>query len=306
MMDMNTLFDQVFRELDEEQNINNAPGSPEKEGPVFSSAPPVSGKGFGLAVPVAQENMSDEQKLQSYVDSYNIQNPDNPITVNDIPDRSGFWGGAQEVGYGVLNAVRDQFPEDMARIYQGDDVKLDDDSWSQKLIDEQEKDRNSRVLSKQVVLGDGLNKSLYEGPSGIATSAAVGTAGAAAGATAGSVVPGLGTTAGAMVGAAGATGPAFYRLAKNQFLHEVLDTAKKNNVELTESEWEEIKKDIDDEASEMGLWEAGPEAVSQFFTAGLIKGVGGKLVSKIPGLSKVTDAISKKHLLVSLPSLLLK
>ncbi|MBI9113164.1 hypothetical protein, partial [Maridesulfovibrio ferrireducens] len=245
----------------------------------------------GLGLPGAKE---EDFKLQAYVDRYNKHNPDKPITVADIPDRSGFLGGVSELGHGIADAVRDQFPEDLARIYQGGDVKVNDDSYAQEVIDEQEKDRNSRILSKQVIQGDGWNESLYQGPASIATSATVGTAGALAGATVGSVVPGVGTAVGAMAGAAGSTGPAFYRLAKNQFLDEMLDVAKQNNVNLTEEVWEQIKQDIDSEATEMGLWEAGPEAISQGLTAGLFKGVGGKIFGRIPGLSKATEAISKR------------
>ncbi|WP_027179815.1 LPD38 domain-containing protein [Maridesulfovibrio bastinii] len=239
-------------------------------------------------------NNPETQKLQGAVDQYNLQNPEHPITVDDIPDRNGFWGGVEELGYGLFNALRDQFPEDIARIWQGDDVKVNDDSWAQRLIDEQEKDKASRVPSKQIILGDKLHQALYEGPAGVVTSAATGVAGMSAGALSGSVLPGPGNVIGGMVGAGGTSGVAFYRLAKNQFLHEMLDTAKENDVEITESQWEKLKKDIDDEATEIGLWEAGPEAISQFFTAGLVKGVVGKLAAKIPGLSKVTDAVSKR------------
>ena len=234
------------------------------------------------------------EKLQSAVDNYNRQNHTNK-TVEDIPDRSGVVGSVLELGHGIVNAARDQFPEDVARIYQGSDVKLNDHSYAQKVIDEQEQDRKSRLPSKQVILGDGWNESLAQGPASIVTSAVVGSSGAFAGAAGGSLVaPGPGTVAGAMIGAASSSGPAFYRLAKNQFLGEMLDLAKAKNVNLTNESWESIKADIDDEATKIGLWEAGPEAISQFFTAGLVKGAGGKIFGKIPGLSKITGAISKR------------
>jgi Methyltransferase small domain. len=236
----------------------------------------------------------DEQKLQSYVDYYNRTNPDKPITVEDIPDRSGVFGRASELAHGIGHAVVDQFPEDAARIWQGGDVKLNGDDWSQRMIDEQEKDRAGRVLSKQNILEDWSANALSQGPASVATSATVGTSGAMIGGAIGSVVPVVGTAIGSMVGAAVATGPAFYRMAKNQFLHEMLDVAQQNNIKLTEDEWAQIKADIDGEATEFGLWEAGPEAISQGLTAGLLRGVGGKVFSKIPGFGKITEGISKR------------
>ncbi|BDQ36294.1 hypothetical protein SYK_06540 [Pseudodesulfovibrio nedwellii] len=258
------------------------------------------------------ELSTDDQKLQAAVDQYNQVNPNTPITVDDLPDNSGFFGGARELGTGILNAVRDQFPEDIARISRGGDVDLKNDSWEDEWIAEQKKDRASRIPSKQVILGDKWNESLAQGPASVATSAVVGASGGLAGAkvgamiggAAGSAVPVAGTTAGAitggtvgsMVGAFASTGPAFYRMAKDQFLEEMLDVAKKGNVNLTAPEWEAIKKDIDDEASEMGAWEAGPEAISQALTAGMFKGVGGKIFGKIPGFAGITEAISKRAL----------
>ncbi|WP_321404013.1 LPD38 domain-containing protein [Maridesulfovibrio sp.] len=54
-MDMNALFDQAVRELDYEQKTQNAPGSPDKGSPVFSSVPQVpvdtsvpEQQGFGM------------------------------------------------------------------------------------------------------------------------------------------------------------------------------------------------------------------------------------------------------------------
>ena len=246
--------------------------------------------------PAANAEPSDGEALDRYVADYNRRNPDSPITRADIPDRSGLWGSVEELGSGLKSAVLDQFPEDMARIWEGGDVSLDESSWARKLIREQEKDRSRRVLSRQVIEGDTWAKSLYQGPQSVATSAATGAAGSVAGGAAGSAVPVVGTAAGAVVGAAAGSGVAFYRLAKNQFLHEVLSLAKGKKIELTPEEWEGIKADVEDEAVKIGLWEAGPEALSQAFTVGLLKGVGGRVFGSVPGLSKITQAISKNAL----------
>lgn len=246
--------------------------------------------------PAANAEPSDGEALDRYVADYNRRNPDSPITRADIPDRSGLWGSVEELGSGLKSAVLDQFPEDMARIWEGGDVSLDESSWARKLIREQEKDRSRRVLSRQVIEGDTWAKSLYQGPQSVATSAATGATGSVAGGAAGSAVPVVGTAAGAVVGAAAGSGVAFYRLAKNQFLHEVLSLAKGKKIDLTPEEWEGIKADVEDEAVKIGLWEAGPEALSQAFTVGLLKGAGGRVFGSVPGLSKITQAISKNAL----------
>ena len=260
----------------------------------------------------------DGQKVSAYVENYNKANPTTPITESDIPDRSGLLGRASELGHGIASAVTDRFPEDMARIYQGSDVKLKDDSIAQKIIDQQKKDQAAEVMSRQRILGDGWNKSLYEGPGSIATSAVVGGGGALVGGVSGTKI-GVAVTSptmnpaaiaaggatggviGAMVGAGATTGPAFYRMAKNQFLGSILDLSKQtaltDGIPLTAQEWEQIKTDIDNEATQYGLWEAGPEALSQAFTAGLLKGVGGKVFGKIPGIQAITDKISKNALM---------
>ncbi|WP_243546220.1 hypothetical protein [Pseudodesulfovibrio tunisiensis] len=247
---------------------------------------------------------AENKKVGDYVSWYNQTNPDKPISIEDIPDRSGFWGGASELVHGIGHAVVDQFPEDVARISRGGDVDPETDTWEDRWIAEQKKDRASRVLSRQVILGDKVNEALAQGPASVVTSAATGVSGALGGGKIGAAIgapfgpPGVagGALVGSMVGAGTTSGVAFYRLAKDQFLEEMYDLSKKNNADLTPEEWEEIKKDIDDEATQYGLWEAGPEALSQAFTAGLFKGVGGKLLGKIPGVAKVTENISKRAL----------
>jgi hypothetical protein len=254
-------------------------------------------RGFGLRLEPLDEPLSDQEKLSSYVDAYNLRNPDKPITVKDIPDRSGFTGGIRELLVGTVDAARDQFPEDLARAWQGGDVHLKNEGWAQRWIDEEDQDRQQRVLSKQVILGDKVSEALYYGPRSTASSAAAGLGGSGIGAAATSWVPAPGARiVGGIVGAGAASGTAFYRMAKNNFLHMVLDQAKANNVDLSEEEWDTIRKDVDAEASKYGLWEAGPEALSQAFTAGLFKGVGGKLFSTIPGFKTATDKLAKSAL----------
>lgn len=251
---------------------------------------------------VGDSEASEEDQVAAYVQAYNRINPHKPITAADVPNRKGIIGAGKELGYGILDATRDQFPEDVARTVQGGDVPArPDESFSERTLQEQGRDAAGRVMSRQVVTGDKLHESLYQGPKSVATSAAAGlsagAAGTAVGAGAGSVFPGPGTAAGGtiggIVGAGAGTGAVFYRMAKNQFLHMIRDKALAANAEISEEDWQKIRADVESSATEYGLWEAGPEALSQAFTAGLFKGVGGKVFGAIPGFKGITDKIAK-------------
>ncbi len=232
-----------------------------------------------------------EEDEAALVAAYNRRNPND--TVESLPDRSGVLGRAAELGMGMVNAVRDQFPQDMARIARGfTGGTPGDDSYFTKVIEENQRDMKGRLPSKQVVGMDTLAESLSQGPASIATSLATGVAGGMLGAKAGALAgsPGgpsgaaAGGVIGAMVGAGTLSGAAFYNLAKDQFLDEMYQKAQKANPNLTQEDWKALSDALDADATEFGLWEAGPEAVSQFFTAGLVKGVGGKVLSKMfPG-----------------------
>ncbi|MDP2876866.1 MAG: hypothetical protein Q8O00_11825, partial [Holophaga sp.] len=242
--------------------------------------------------------LTNEDKLDAYISKYNSLNPDKPISKADIPDRSGFLGRVAELGAGLSQAVVNRFPEDLARIYEGGDVNQDESGFARRIIRDRQASTGERVLSRQVVQDEGLGKSLYEGPQSVATSAAVGIGGSVIGGMAGSVVPGAGNVSGAIVGGGTLSGVAFYRLAKNQFLHEMLDWTQKakeaQGQTLSNEEWAGIAKGLDDDAMKFGLWEAGPEALSQMFTVGLLKYGGKTPLAKIPGLSKISGAIADR------------
>lgn len=247
-----------------------------------------------------------EDKAEVAARRYNAANPDHPITAQDIrdKDRSGFFGGIRLLGEGIYDAVTDQFPEDMARAWRGGDVDPTDPGIADSIIRRQMKDNAARIPSLQEAEGDTLANSLYQGPKSVATSIATGIAGGAlggsAGAVAGSVVPGVGTAAGGLAGSmfGGATmsGAAFYRMAKDQFVDEVQQAMQASmGRALTSEEAAELNKAIDADATEYGLWEAGPEAISQFFTLGLVKGAGGAILKKL-GLGVMADAVGKRAL----------
>lgn len=247
-----------------------------------------------------------EDKAAVAARDYNAANPEHPITAQDIrdKDRSGILGSIRLLGEGIYDAVTDQFPEDMARAWRGGDIDPANPGVADSIIRQQTKDNAARIPSLQEAEGDTWANSLYQGPRSIATSLAAGIAGSmaggAAGGAAGSVVPGVGTAAGGvlggMLGGATMSGAAFYRMAKDQFVDEVQQAMQRSmGRTMTSEEAAELNKAIDADATEYGLWEAGPEAISQFFTLGLIKGAGGMALKKF-GMGAMADAIGKRAL----------
>ena len=196
-----------------------------------------------------------EDKAEVAARQYNAANPDHPITAQDIrnKDRSGWWGGIRLLGEGIYDAITDQFPEDMARVWRGGDIDPTDPGIVDSIIRRQVKDSAARIPSLQEAEGDILANSLYQGPKSVATSMATGIAGGVlgggAGAAAGSVVPGVGTAAGGLAGSmfGGATmsGAAFYRMAKDQFVDEVQQAMQASmGRTLTSEEAAELNKAI--------------------------------------------------------------
>lgn len=225
---------------------------------------------------------------------------------SQYPDRPGAWGAVRELFSGIKSAVLDQFPEDMARIWRGGDVSLHGDSWADRMIAEQEGDKRARGESLQSLAGTETlfgaldQKDLQTGPASIATSIATGVGGAAAGGQAGAVAGPYGAAVGGIVGAGALTGAAFYRLAKDQFRSQVRDMILDRGVNVTEAQWKQIGDDIESEAQKYGLWEAGPEALSNAFTAGLFRGQGkvllrafGQPAVKGAAMAAVTGVVKK-------------
>ena len=236
----------------------------------------------------------EEDKVGAYVRQYNRQNPDAPITKEDVPDRSGIVGGIQLLGEGIYDAVTDTLPDSVARMWRGGDVGTGARGWTDDVIAQQRKDQQRRIMSRQEIEGDTLATSLYQGPQSVATSLATGIAGSLIGGVAGSAIPGVGNVAGAAIGAAGMTLPLFYRMAKDQFVEEVQDAyTKQTGHVLSAEDAAALNAAIDQNATEFGLWEAGPEALSQLFTVGLIGGAGGRVLKAL-GLGRMSEAIGKR------------
>lgn len=227
-------------------------------------------------------------------DEWNRANPDKaPITGQTIrdKDRGGFWGGLRLLVEGIGDAVTDQFLEDLGRAWRGGDVTPETRGWADEMIARQQRDRAARIPSRQEVEGDWVAKSLYNGPQSVATSLATGLGGMGLGAAAGAAAGPAGSLVGGMVGAGALSGAAFYRMAKDSFVEEVRDRAVEVlGRDLSQEEAVTLNAAIDEDATNFGLWEAGPEAISQFFTAGLLGGAGGAVLKRI-GLGSLAEAV---------------
>jgi predicted RNA methylase len=238
---------------------------------------------------------SEEFFAQLYNNNPDIRPYVQPIQQSQEPEEEsgpGVIDYTVALGRGLLDSARDEIPDFFARAWQGKDVKLHDNEYAQQVIDEQQRDRQSREYVQGYQKHPGL-KAAYEGALSVGPSASTGLTGMVAGATAAAPIPVPGArVVGAMTGAASATYPAFYRTATNQFLHEIKDLALKIRPNLTEEEWRQIAQDVDEGATIAGLSEAGTEAASQFLTAGIFGGLGGKIFSSIPGIKNIVQRIA--------------
>lgn len=193
------------------------------------------------------------------------------------------------IGSGLYSAAADVFPKTVAEVYRGGDMPLHPTDWAGQTVAENTADLKSRELppeeANREVFGLIKAKDIQSGLSNLGYSAGSMAAGMGAGALAGSVVPGPGTAAGAIAGAVGAGAAGFatgYRSAGDQFVEDIRQRVLAADPNLTEEKWGEIKQAISGDKQLYSLWEAGPEAVGEALTMGLIKTPAGKIIKEIP------------------------
>ncbi|MDR2077165.1 MAG: hypothetical protein LBP61_09615, partial [Desulfovibrio sp.] len=228
--------------------------------------------------------------------SFVAQNPGGGMSPEEAEaairakDRSGPLGFGLNLFEGIRDAVTDELPMSLARVFRAGDIGPGDNSLATRVIQEQERDQAARVPSLQEVQNPGgWNAAAYNAPKSVVTSVAVGVPGALAGGA-------LGGPVGAAAGAGALTYPVFYRMAKDQFVQTVYEAAERElGRPLTLGESNNLKAAIENDANEFGLYEAAPEAVSNVFTAGLFGGAIGKALRGL-GLGRAVDAISKRFL----------
>lgn len=176
---------------------------------------------------------------------------------------------------GVVDAVRDA--------WNGGDIDVND-AEALRARQERERERAEYARKYQGKAFDGLTDAMNSMGYSLTTMGASLGAGAA-GALAGPVAAGAAGMA--------AAGTVAYRATKQQFLEQMLDqTAKVLGRMPTQDEWDRIATEFDGEATEYGLWEAGPEALSNLFMTKLLgplgknvfKGGLGNIAKRVGGL----------------------
>lgn len=176
---------------------------------------------------------------------------------------------------GVVDTVRDA--------YHGGDIDVNDaDALRER--QERERERAEYLQKYQGKTFEGLPDAMNSMGYSTATMGASLLAGAA-GAVAGPV--------GAGAAGMAASGTLAYRASKQQFLRQMLDQTKQVLGRMpSQEEWDRVAEEFDGEATRYGLWEAGPEALSNLFMAkllgplgkGLFRGSVGQGIKRVGGL----------------------
>lgn len=98
--------------------------------------------------------------------------------------------------------------------------------------------------------------------------------------------------------ALGASGTLAYRATKDDFMHRLYDETENTlGREPTQEEWNRVANEFDSEATRYGLWEAGPEALSNLFMGKLLGPLGkGLFKSGIGGFVKRTLGMAGEEL----------
>ena len=109
-----------------------------------------------------------------------------------------------EVAAGLYEGMADELPEAAARFVRGGNVAPEEqgplDRWATGVIEEQQRDRATRLPSREVMQGNELHRSLYEGAKNVPYSLGLGVGGMVAGGVAGAAT---GLTAGPAAAVAG-------------------------------------------------------------------------------------------------------
>ena len=226
-------------------------------------------------------DLTDEDKQairDAYIEEQKLQGVRQQYGVEQLPSR-GLMG---EAAHSFGRMITDTAPRAAAQMIQGKNVPAEGQGgFLERFIQGQDQDLAAEPPSREYVLEKPGHRSIVEGIEGGGASLPVALGGFAAGAGAAAAVPADPATRVA-VGAATAAavaGAGMYRQATNEFLRQVRDSIPG----LSENDWEVLKAQIDKDATAYGLWEAGPEAVSEGIEYLLFKAPVGKLLGRVLG-----------------------
>lgn len=176
---------------------------------------------------------------------------------------------------GVVDTARD--------VWRGGDIDVND---ADALRERQEREREQAEYARkyQGKTFEGVTDAMLSMPYSLTTMGASLGAGAV-GAVGGPVAAGATGMA--------AAGTVAYRATKEDFMRRMLDQTKQVLGRMpSQEEWDRVAEEFDGEATRYGLWEAGPEALSNLFMAkllgplgkGLFRGSVGQGIKRVGGL----------------------
>ncbi|WP_165178112.1 hypothetical protein [Desulfovibrio sp. ZJ369] len=161
---------------------------------------------------------------------------------------------------GIVDTVRDAWG--------GGDIDVTDRAELERRA-QRERENEEYIRKYQGKTLEGIPEAMISLPYGVATMGASLGAGAAA-LPAGPVVAGAAGLA--------ASGTLAYRATKEDFMWRMLGEAEKALGRMpTQEEWDRIVAEFDAEATELGRWEAGTQALSNLFMAKLLGPLGSKI-----------------------------
>lgn len=164
---------------------------------------------------------------------------------------------------GIVDTVRDT--------WHGGDIDVTD-TEAMREREERARQQAAYVQKYQGKAFDGVADAMISMPYSLATMGASLGAGIPATMAAGPVVGGATGMA--------ASGAVAYRASKQNFMENMLaETTKVLGRTPTQDEWDRVAQEFDSEATQYGLWEAGPEALSNLFMAKLLGPLGKRVFS---------------------------
>lgn len=164
---------------------------------------------------------------------------------------------------GIVDTVRDT--------WHGGDIDVTD-TEAMREREERARQQAAYVQKYQGKAFDGVADAMISMPYSLATMGASLGAGIPATMAAGPVVGGATGMA--------ASGAVAYRASKQNFMENMLaETTKLLGRTPTQDEWDRVAQEFDSEATQYGLWEAGPEALSNLFMAKLLGPLGKRVFS---------------------------
>lgn len=203
---------------------------------------------------------------------YRGQVEESPEAQTAQPE-AGTWDKVRHTAAAIgegLTMLPGGFVDTVRDAWRGGDIDVTD-AEAQREREERAREQAAYVEKYRGKAFDGVADAMVSMPYSLATM------GASLG---GGVLGSLGGPVGSAAGGLAASGTVAYRASKQNFMETMLgETTKLLGRRPTQEEWDAIAREFDDEATQYGLWEAGPEALSNLFMGKLLGPLGKRFFS---------------------------